>query len=78
MTPVSLCDLPYSPLSGVLNWALDADKFENDPELEKIRQERGYSYTVHRFRRLQQFPRCSVVPLYCPYRAKSVPRLPLQ
>lgn len=29
---------------GVLHWTLDADKFEGDPELEKIRQERGYSY----------------------------------
>ncbi|CAM9341246.1 unnamed protein product [Choristocarpus tenellus] len=29
---------------GVLHWNLDADKFESDPELEKIRQERGYSY----------------------------------
>lgn len=31
---------------GVLHWQLDADKHENDPELEKIRADRGYSYQV--------------------------------
>lgn len=30
---------------GVLQWHLDADKYENDPELEAIREERGYTYT---------------------------------
>lgn len=29
---------------GVLYWKLDADKFENDPDLEKIRSDRGYDY----------------------------------
>lgn len=29
---------------GVLYWKLDADKFEDDPELEKIRNDRGYDY----------------------------------
>ncbi|KAJ8778490.1 hypothetical protein J1605_013677 [Eschrichtius robustus] len=29
---------------GVLYWTLDADKDENDPELEKIRKERNYSW----------------------------------
>ena len=29
---------------GVLYWELDADKYENDPELEKIRKERNYSW----------------------------------
>ncbi|KAF6320798.1 acireductone dioxygenase 1 [Rhinolophus ferrumequinum] len=29
---------------GVLYWKLDADKYENDPELEKIRKERNYSW----------------------------------
>nr|XP_004656586.2 1,2-dihydroxy-3-keto-5-methylthiopentene dioxygenase [Jaculus jaculus] len=29
---------------GVLYWKLDADKYENDPELETIRRERNYSY----------------------------------
>ncbi|KAM8932033.1 acireductone dioxygenase isoform 2-T2 [Lycaon pictus] len=29
---------------GVLYWKLDADKHENDPELEKIRKERNYSW----------------------------------
>eukprot|EP00636_Phaeomonas_parva_P009151 CAMPEP_0118862948 /NCGR_PEP_ID=MMETSP1163-20130328/7994_1 /TAXON_ID=124430 /ORGANISM="Phaeomonas parva, Strain CCMP2877" /LENGTH=226 /DNA_ID=CAMNT_0006796909 /DNA_START=65 /DNA_END=745 /DNA_ORIENTATION=- len=29
---------------GVIQWALDADKYEDDAELEAIREERGYSY----------------------------------
>ncbi|KAM5263895.1 acireductone dioxygenase [Ctenodactylus gundi] len=29
---------------GVLYWKLDADKYENDPELEKIRRARNYSW----------------------------------
>ncbi|CAM9422638.1 unnamed protein product [Ectocarpus sp. 4 AP-2014] len=29
---------------GVLHWELDADKHADDPALEKIRQDRGYSY----------------------------------
>lgn len=29
---------------GVLYWKLDADKYENDPELEKIRKMRNYSW----------------------------------
>ncbi|KAL3690946.1 hypothetical protein R1sor_004597 [Riccia sorocarpa] len=29
---------------GVIQWHLDADKYENDPELEKIRKDRGYNY----------------------------------
>ncbi|BBN13202.1 1,2-dihydroxy-3-keto-5-methylthiopentene dioxygenase [Marchantia polymorpha subsp. ruderalis] len=39
--PVSARDLADL---GVLQWHLDADKFENDPELEKIRKERNYTY----------------------------------
>ena len=31
---------------GVLYWKLDADKYEDDPALEAIREERGYSYQV--------------------------------
>uniref|UniRef100_A0A2R5LHW8 Acireductone dioxygenase n=1 Tax=Ornithodoros turicata TaxID=34597 RepID=A0A2R5LHW8_9ACAR len=31
--------------SGVLYWKLDADNYERDGELEKIRRDRGYSYT---------------------------------
>lgn len=31
---------------GVLSWKLDADNYETDPELKKIREARGYSYTV--------------------------------
>ena len=31
---------------GVLNWVLDADNYEHDPELLSIRQERGYTYHV--------------------------------
>uniref|UniRef100_A0A803R8H3 Acireductone dioxygenase n=1 Tax=Cannabis sativa TaxID=3483 RepID=A0A803R8H3_CANSA len=30
---------------GVLSWRLDADNYETDEELKKIRTERGYSYT---------------------------------
>jgi 1,2-dihydroxy-3-keto-5-methylthiopentene dioxygenase len=29
---------------GVLSWRLDADKYESDEDLEKIRKDRGYSY----------------------------------
>nr|KAF6445800.1 acireductone dioxygenase 1 [Rousettus aegyptiacus] len=29
---------------GVLHWKLDPDKYENDPELEKIRKERNYNW----------------------------------
>eukprot|EP00968_Pinguiococcus_pyrenoidosus_P007629 scaffold517_cov255-Pinguiococcus_pyrenoidosus.AAC.3 len=29
---------------GVLQWALDADNYKSDPELQKIRDDRGYSY----------------------------------
>ncbi|CAM6087002.1 unnamed protein product [Calypogeia fissa] len=29
---------------GVAQWMLDADKFENDPELEQIRKDRNYNY----------------------------------
>ena len=31
---------------GVFHWQLDADKYENDPALDKIRADRGYSYQV--------------------------------
>lgn len=31
---------------GVLNWVLDADNYEHDAELQKIRQDRGYTYHV--------------------------------
>lgn len=31
---------------GVLSWRLDADNYETDEELKKIREERGYSYMV--------------------------------
>lgn len=29
---------------GVLYWHLDADKYETDPELQQIRENRGYTY----------------------------------
>ncbi|CAA0839347.1 1-2-dihydroxy-3-keto-5-methylthiopentene dioxygenase 2, partial [Striga hermonthica] len=29
---------------GVLSWRSDADNYEIDPELKKIREARGYSY----------------------------------
>ncbi|CAN0443748.1 unnamed protein product [Ascophyllum nodosum] len=38
------CDVAELKSLGVVNWTLDADKYENDPELEKIRHDRGYSY----------------------------------
>lgn len=31
---------------GVLSWRLDADNYETDEELKKIREDRGYSYMV--------------------------------
>lgn len=34
------------PELGVLSWRLDADNYETDEELKKIREERGYSYMV--------------------------------
>jgi hypothetical protein len=40
LTRVNIADL------GVLSWKLDADNPETDPELKKIREERGYSYMV--------------------------------
>ncbi|KAK7904606.1 hypothetical protein WMY93_017213 [Mugilogobius chulae] len=47
--PVSLEDLQKL---GVFHWKLNADLYEEDPELEKIRKEQGYSYmdiiTIHR------------------------------
>uniref|UniRef100_A0A175YHG0 Acireductone dioxygenase n=1 Tax=Daucus carota subsp. sativus TaxID=79200 RepID=A0A175YHG0_DAUCS len=33
---------------GVLSWRLDADNYETDDELKKIRETRGYSYTDFR------------------------------
>ena len=30
--------------AGVLHWNLDPSKYENDPELNKIREERKYTY----------------------------------
>ncbi|KAL7872953.1 hypothetical protein AOLI_G00120240 [Acnodon oligacanthus] len=46
--PVSLEDLQKI---GVFYWKLNADIYENDPELQRIREERGYSYmdiiTIH-------------------------------
>lgn len=41
----NLCVAPFSEL-GVLSWRLDADNYETDPELKKIRETRGYSYMV--------------------------------
>lgn len=31
---------------GVLYWHLDPNNYENDQELNKIRQDRGYNYMV--------------------------------
>ncbi|THG15311.1 hypothetical protein TEA_008779 [Camellia sinensis var. sinensis] len=33
---------------GVLSWRLDADNYETDEKLKKIREERGYSYMAMR------------------------------
>ena len=30
----------------MLSWRLDADKYETDEELKKIREDHGYSYMV--------------------------------
>ncbi|MCO5573145.1 hypothetical protein L7F22_026911 [Adiantum nelumboides] len=38
ISPEQLADL------GVLHWVLDADNYEHDVELQKIRQDRGYTY----------------------------------
>uniref|UniRef100_A0A3P9KXM1 Acireductone dioxygenase n=1 Tax=Oryzias latipes TaxID=8090 RepID=A0A3P9KXM1_ORYLA len=49
---------PHQPVSldqlkelGVFHWRLDADRYDSDPELSRIREERGYSYmdiiTIH-------------------------------
>lgn len=38
--------LVYFVCIGVLHWELDADKHADDPALEEIRQDRGYSYQV--------------------------------
>ncbi|XP_056446091.1 acireductone dioxygenase [Gadus chalcogrammus] len=40
--PVSLDELKKI---GVLHWKLNADMYENDPELEKIRKDQGYSFS---------------------------------
>ncbi|XP_059376881.1 acireductone dioxygenase [Carassius carassius] len=46
--PVTLTQLEQI---GVYYWKLNADNYENDPELQKIREEKGYSYmdiiTIH-------------------------------
>lgn len=34
------------PELGVVSWRLNADIYETDEELKKIREERGYSYMV--------------------------------
>ncbi|KAG6432285.1 hypothetical protein SASPL_103860 [Salvia splendens] len=38
-----IVSLSFSEL-GVLSWRLDADNYETDPKLKKIREDRGYSY----------------------------------
>ncbi|KAK6130244.1 hypothetical protein DH2020_036054 [Rehmannia glutinosa] len=42
--PPEYVSLEHLANLGVLYWHLDPEKYENDPELEKIRQARGYSY----------------------------------
>ena len=36
----------FSPELGVLHWVIDADNYEQDPLLEKIKKDRGYTYQV--------------------------------
>lgn len=43
--PLGLFRVDISEL-GVLSWRLDADNVEADPELKKIREDRGYNYMV--------------------------------
>ncbi|CAM9983420.1 unnamed protein product [Scytosiphon promiscuus] len=43
-TPNLACDTAELESLGVLHWELNADKHEDDPDLEKIRKDRGYSY----------------------------------
>eukprot|EP01026_Neomeris_dumetosa_P065585 TRINITY_DN6299_c1_g1_i1.p1 TRINITY_DN6299_c1_g1~~TRINITY_DN6299_c1_g1_i1.p1 ORF type:complete len:200 (+),score=22.24 TRINITY_DN6299_c1_g1_i1:68-667(+) len=42
--PNKPCSVKELRQLGVLSWKLEADKYENDPELEAIRKVRGYSY----------------------------------
>lgn len=35
-----------TPELGILSWRLNADDWENDENLKKIREARGYSYMV--------------------------------
>ncbi|CAM9607739.1 unnamed protein product [Chrysoparadoxa australica] len=42
--PNKPCDMKMLKSIGVLHWSLDADKHPNDPELDKIKEERGYNY----------------------------------
>jgi 1,2-dihydroxy-3-keto-5-methylthiopentene dioxygenase len=43
-TPNKPCSAETLLALGVMSWELDADAYENDPKLEEIREERGYSY----------------------------------
>ncbi|XP_057547135.1 acireductone dioxygenase 1 [Amaranthus tricolor] len=43
-TPKEYVSLDTLSDIGVLYWKLDAKNYENDPELNKIREERGYNY----------------------------------
>ena len=49
---------------GVLSWKLDADNSETDPELKKIREERGYSYSVSDANVLLSLFRLNYLSLY--------------
>jgi hypothetical protein len=50
LEPHEPCSLQTLRALGVLSWKLDADKYENDPQLEAIRKVRNYSYTVRHCR----------------------------
>ncbi|KAK6254893.1 hypothetical protein SCA6_016198 [Theobroma cacao] len=42
--PKEFVSLDQLAVLGVLSWRLDADNYETDEELKKIRDDRGYSY----------------------------------
>ncbi|XP_020871621.1 1,2-dihydroxy-3-keto-5-methylthiopentene dioxygenase 4 isoform X3 [Arabidopsis lyrata subsp. lyrata] len=44
LNPKELVSLDYLAELGVLYWKLNPENYENDPELSKIREERGYDY----------------------------------
>jgi hypothetical protein len=60
LEPHEPCSLQRLRALGVLSWKLDADKYEDDPQLEAIKKVRNYSYTVRlcRLAKLEQQIEC--------------------